>query len=81
MCVGRRITKGPTQWRAAEPEHRKLFYAIVRRLKFLSFFCFGNPSTSVKQGLYDCCQVEWVTLVAVMGGKFEVKKIGGGEAK
>lgn len=22
-----------------------------------------------------CCQVEWVTLVAVMDGKFEVKKI------
>lgn len=27
------------------------------------------------------CQVEWVTLVAVMDGKFEVKKIGGGKAK
>lgn len=36
---------------------------------------------SVKQGLCDCCQVEWVTLVAVMDGKFKVKKIGGGEAK
>ena len=38
VCVGRRINKGSTGWRAAEPERGKLFYAIVRRLKFLSHF-------------------------------------------
>lgn len=43
VCVGRRITKGPTGWRAAVPEHGKLFYAVVRRLKFLShFFALGS---------------------------------------
>ena len=34
--VGRSISKGPRGWRATEPDHGKLFYAIFRSLNFIS---------------------------------------------
>lgn len=51
VCVGRSISKGPRGWRAMEPDHRKLFYAICRSLNSSLILGFGKPSKSLKQAL------------------------------